>query len=318
MTMDRSRTARNREGLTILELLVAIGIVGLLAALLIPAVQHARETSRRAVCQNNLHQIGLAMHNIADANGAFPTSQEPESGFRRLLPYLDAHALRDALASQKVPASWTVPVFICPDDPVAEVNQVAAGESSYYFNDGTSFRLHPPQNGFRQGTRRDTRPRDVTDGLSQTAAMCERLVRHDAGGVPSQADLEQEQRRSFWWTQTRYEAPGEEALAVQQCRHHRTTVYPQFFGLSAINYFMPWGYDHMLPPNHPACYNGPEDFGIETDLALIPASSLHPGGVHTMLGDGSVHFVSETIDEKVWQALGTRNGHEAVALPFGS
>jgi hypothetical protein len=78
----------------------------------------------------------------------------------------------------------------------------------------------------------------------------------------------------------------------------------------------PTHYDHLLSPNHVGCFNGPEDFDINIDAFLVPASSNHAGGVHSLLADGSVHFVNESIDTAVWQALGTRNGAEAVAVPF--
>ncbi len=75
-------------------------------------------------------------------------------------------------------------------------------------------------------------------------------------------------------------------------------------------------YDHFLTPNSPGCYNNPEDFEVNFDITLVPASSLHDGGVNSLLADGSVHFISDSIDAAVWQALGTRNGQESVSVPF--
>lgn len=299
-----------------LEVLVVIAILGLLAALLLPAVQQARESSRRLICQNHLRQVGVALANVAERDGAFPTSGHPESGYLRLLPEFDAAAIGDALAAQQRPQSFRVPVLICPDDPVADVN-MQRGEVSYFFNDGTQFRLYDPTNGFRKSSREDTRPEEITDGLSQTIAMSERLVRPRVSSLPPVEQMEQELRRYFWWTETRYSGSGQEALAIEDCRHHRTTVDPQFAGLNAFQYHPAFGYDHMLPPNHPACYNGPEDFNVQVYLFLIPASSLHPGGVNSLKADGSVHFVAETIDAGVWQALGTRNGVESFEDPLG-
>lgn len=305
-----------REGVTLLEIIVVIAIVGLLAAVLLPAVHQAREISRQTICRNHLRQIGLAIANVADSAGAFPTAQSPESGYWRLLPYLDAGAIRDALTSRRSPDSFHVEAMVCPDDPVAHVNLVQ-GETSYYYNDGTQFRRYEPRNGFRKSNSEDTRPADVSDGLSQTAAMSERLVRPLVDPLPPPDEMEREPRRYFWWTETRFGGKGEEPLAIEQCRSHRTTVFPQFYGTNAMNYYLSQTYDHMLPPNHPGCYNGPEDFGVDTDLILTPASSQHPGGAHTLLGDGSVHFVNEQIDASIWQALGTRAGHETITSPFG-
>lgn len=299
-----------------LEVLVVIAILILLAALLLPAVQQARESGRRIICQNHLRQMGVALANVAERDGAFPTSGRPDSGYWRLLPELDAETLHAALTTDQEPQSFHVSVVICPDDPIADVN-MRYGEVSYFFNEGTQFRLYPPTNGFRKSSREDTRPEEITDGLSQTVAMSERLVRPQVNPLPPIEQMEQETRRYFWWTETRYSGTGEEALAIEECRFHRTSVFPQFAGLNSVNYHSTRGYDHMLPPNHAACYNGPEDFSVETDLFLVPASSLHPGGVNSLKADGSVHFVAETIDAGVWQALGTRNGVESFEDPLG-
>jgi hypothetical protein len=306
-----------RAGLTIVEVLVAVGILGLLAALLLPAVQEARAGAHRIQCQNHLRQLGLAISNVNEATGAFPTSSNPESGYWRLLPFVDAAALRQSLVSSLEPRTFQVPVLACPLDPIVEENMLY-GDVSYYFNDGTHFRVRDPLNGFRKSSKVDTRPRDISDGLSQTVSMSERLVRPLVAPIPAPEVMEDEPRRYFFWTERRYSGSGEEALAVEQCRFHRTTTDPQFFGANALNYWLSIGYDHMLPPNHPGCYNGPEDFDVQVLLAIIPASSLHFGGVNTLMGDGSVRFMSETIDPSVWQALGTRNGAEVVSDPLGS
>ena len=308
-----------RAGVTIVELIVAVGVAGLLMALALPAVQHARVTARRVTCQNNLRQFGVAINSHAEAHGVYPTTSAPgsaESAYWRLLPYFARSDLLDALrrsqAGGPFPDNLYIASFGCPDDPVVWLN-MKVGEASYFYNAGTRFRNTRPPNGFLKAT--DTSPRDITDGLSQTVAMSERLVSH----FPPPQDihsLESDPRRPFWWTQVRYGNPGDEPLAIEQCRSHRTTPFPQFMGMNVHNLSSLATYDHMLPPNHPACYNGPENFGIEPSLRLIPASSNHWGGVHSLLADGSVHFVSESIDAAVWQALGTRNGQETFALPF--
>lgn len=311
-----------RNGLTMVELLVVIAVIGILLALLLPAVQQIRGTARRLTCQNHLHQLGLAINNVADQTRRFPTSEFPERALLRLMPALDAEALsRQIIAASSSGGEWpqnySVPVLLCPDDPIAEFNQPTQGESSYYFNDGTTFRLHNPTNGFRKSRSEDTGVNDIADGYSQTVAMSERLVGHLYYPQASEAAMEREPRRYLWWTEQRFSRPGEELDAIDQCLNHRTTVTPQYFGLNALNYHISYGYDHFLPPNTAGCYNGPEDLEIETDLSLIPASSLHSGGANSLLVDGSVHFVSETIDADVWRALGSRNGQEAVTAPFG-
>jgi hypothetical protein len=127
--------------------------------------------------------------------------------------------------------------------------------------------------------------------------------------------MEREPKRYFWWTEVRYNQAGQEELAVEQCRYHRTTPFPQPYGLGALNLNSNAGYDHLLPPNHVACYNGPEDFDVDFDHLLVPASSNHQGRVHSLLGDGSVHSISESIDLGTWRALGTRNQNDLIG-PF--
>lgn len=318
MLVARRLEVSKRGGFTILEVLVVIGILGLLVSLLLPAVQQSRAAARRAACVNHLHQLGLAVHGVANETGAFPTAEQPEPALRRLLPWLGAGTIRDSLRADKKPESFFVETLLCPSDSVAEGNS-SIGESNYYFNDGSQLRTTRFTNGFRKSSRQDTRASEITDGLSQTAAMAERLVRPWsmlATDTSISADAENEPRRFFWWTESRYNAQGEEALAIEECRMHRTTAYPQFFGVNAPNYRLTHGYDHLLPPNDVGCYNGPEDFEIDIDAFLIPASSQHFGGVNVLMADGSVHFVNDHIDIDVWHALGTRNGMEAIANPF--
>src|SRR5690242_2608205 len=102
----RSTPTQNRFAFTLVELLVVIAIIGVLVALLLPAVQMARESARRMSCQNNLHQMGLALHNHENTNGKFPSggegtdwSQNPpgtafdlHSTFTRILPYIEQGA----------------------------------------------------------------------------------------------------------------------------------------------------------------------------------------------------------------------------------
>lgn len=306
-----------RRGLTLVEVLVVIAIIGILAALLFPAVQQARESSRRVVCKNNLRQFGLVLAEYADAHGVFPTSQLPESPYWRMLPYFEQGPLLEQIhawqqSGAASPDSWYIESYGCPDDPVVWEHMNAKGGTSYFFNEGTLFRIGE-LNGFHAGSR-DLRPSEIVDGLSQTVAMSERLVRDWAQKDP--AVMVREPRRFLWWTEVRYDQRGEEHLAAQQCRHHRTTPFPQFWGLASPNLGGNAGYNHLLPPNHPACYNGPEDFGINIDTFIVPASSNHHGGVNSLLADGSVQFINESIDELIWQALGTRDGVESVHLPF--
>ncbi len=121
-------------GFTLVELAVVLGILGLLAALLVPAVQQARSASRRVACMNHLRQLGLAMHNIVDATGGFPTSNNPQPGYWRMLPYLDQGALYERLVRYDIPEAFNVDVFNCPEDGWLSGE---VGEANYFLNSGT-------------------------------------------------------------------------------------------------------------------------------------------------------------------------------------
>ncbi len=287
-----------------------MAILGLLVAISLPAIQQSRESARRLQCQNNLKQIGLAMANVVQVTGKFPTAQlsDPATdspGMWRLLPYLDQVPLYEELMAHGSSSHCAVPEFVCPDDTRNPVSNY--GIPNYGFNDGTTFRLYDPTNGFRKDSRHDTTPAEITDGLSQTAAMAEQLaVVYEL----LQEDVDRNSERFPWWTETRYGGRGQELLAAQECRTHRTTQHPRAFGPSP-NY-RGMGYDHLLNPNENLCYNGPEDFDFDPTIAIIPPSSYHPGGVNVLFADGSVHFIQNQIAESVWRALGTRNGNETV------
>jgi prepilin-type N-terminal cleavage/methylation domain-containing protein len=318
---SKCRGRDHRPGLTLIEVLVVIALVGVLLALLLPAVQQARNKSREIACRNNLKQFGLALAEFAEVHRTYPTSQSPYGPYLRLLPYFEKAALLEEFerwqsGNGDSPKTWVVDNYGCPDDYLVWDQMREVGGVSYFLNEGTVWYNAPGGlNGFMIDRREDLKPRDVTDGLSQTVAMSERLVRASPWPPLEEDALESEPKRFFWWTEVRYTQHGEEELAVEQCRHHRTTPWPQPYGLGTLNLRGNDGYDHLLPPNHVACYNGPEDFDITFDHVLAPASSNHHGGVHSLLGDGSVHFISESIHLGVWRALGTRNAEDTVG-PF--
>ena len=198
-----------RRSFTLIELLVVIAVTGVLIALLLPAVQRAREAANRTACQNNLKQIGLALHNYHQALGSFPPAyqlQPPDDGFVRydntspgwgwgalLLPYLDQEPLARRIDPQRPledPGNATLRttelrIFTCPTDRntgvfmlLSETSQdlVQAATNSYAANYGYGFEIgERAQFGtgvfFRNS---DVRMADITDGLSTTLAIGER------------------------------------------------------------------------------------------------------------------------------------------------
>ncbi len=307
---------RRRTGFTLIELLVVIAIIGVLIALLLPAVQAAREAARRMQCTNNLKQIGLALHNYHDALGAFPPGQLPATSFSalsRILPFLEQGAIFNALNANLAyddPANDTIRttqlnVFLCPSDG-GNTQTDRGAATNYMANKGTEVIWQAPTGpnaGFREQTgvffyNRSVQMSDVRDGLSNTAFVSERVKADGSNAIVSPLE-------DVFFARTAPTTPDE---ALQQCLALDITnlanQFPLFMGA-------PWlhgqhTYQHISPPNGRSC-------GFFTVLrATMPPSSRHAGGVNVLLGDGSVRFVKATIDLKAWRALGSRDGGEIV------
>ncbi len=290
------------RGFTLLELLVVIAIIGILLALLLPAVQKVRSTAARIQCANNLKQLGLALHNYHDANSALPqgvTSEQPGepypriSWLARLLPYLEQDALWRATVGayeyQQVPFAdpphvafgTPVRVFSCPADSRTLDPQPTHGGrrpalTSYLGVLGTAY---DQTDGvlFRDSRVRLT---DITDGTSNTLMVGER---------PPSADL------WYGWWYAGYGQAGSGSADM-------------LLGVRERNFGGPYV---------AACPPGPYHFGpgrVTEQCDLFHFWSLHSGGAHFLFADGSVRFLRYEADG-VLPALATRAGGEVGALP---
>jgi prepilin-type N-terminal cleavage/methylation domain-containing protein/prepilin-type processing-associated H-X9-DG protein len=335
------RGSIRHRGFTLVELLVVMAIIGVLIALLLPAVQAAREAARRLDCRNNLKQIGLAMHNYHSVYNTFPPGRlvtqvdyqgHCYSAYAHLLPYLEANTLFAQIdfnanpedAVNAVAMNQTIPYFLCPSD---QHNKLQGNNAvhNYPLSTGTTYPVSPrnangtPVTGiFFENSR--VRLADITDGSSQTVCVSETVL---AEGGPTTWDgvsptngfvltrgNDNKDNTNNGPALTDYASQCSGAgLMLQQTRGSRWLY-------GAPGHSM---YNHMRTPN---------DFGVDcrggnphstaTDvlwrnLSLnVTAHSRHPGGVQALFCDGHVQFVSNSIDLQTWQSLGTRAGSEVV------
>lgn len=300
--------ARQRDrhylGFTLVELLVVIAIIGVLIALLLPAVQAARDAARRSQCQNNLKQLGLAIHNYESATRRLPTGGQgtdftvtpPSTTFDRhslftmLLPYLEqANSFRQfdlKFAYNETPgneqaARQYIPMLNCPSNVWRE-NQL--DQEGYGFTDyGATYYVDiDPVTGQRDKNRRaagglvagGSRIGEITDGLSNTIAIAEDVGR-DERMIPNYSDPTAGGLRRFW----RWAEPD------------------NAFGISkAIN-------------NNASPLGGPSDC-LWQDNNCGPNDeifSFHTGGAFAVLCDGSVRFLAESLPAQSIRALVTRD-----------
>jgi prepilin-type N-terminal cleavage/methylation domain-containing protein/prepilin-type processing-associated H-X9-DG protein len=338
----------HRRGFTLVELLVVIAIIGILVALLLPAVQAAREAARRSQCQNHLKQIGLAINNYHSVHNCFPPGRLRTvvdgqgrcfSTYAHLLPYLEANSLYQLIdfnANPDDPAlngtalGQTIPFFLCPSDSHKilqsnVVNGVIVNSAvhNYPLNTGTTYPLSPRNPGgvavtgvfFENST---VGFRDLLDGSSQTVCISE-TVKADAGGPTTWDGVSK--TNGFVLTQGNDNATNGPELTDYATQCHGSGLQLQQTRGSRWLYGAPGHsmYNHIRPPNDPDvdCRGG-LPHSIRTNfwwdrLSLnVAARSRHPGGVHALFCDGHIQFVSNTIQVATWQALGSRAGGEVV------
>src|SRR4051812_1153457 len=345
---SRSRPAK-LAAFTLVELLVVIAIIGVLVALLLPAVQSAREAARRSQCLNNLKQLGVALQNFASAEKHFPPGSvaktyadqpnHPQTFYRwsslaHLLPYIENQSVRDSLdlslplympgagypvaEKNKIGVAQVVREFLCPSDIAQPVksqwgptNYVACAGSGagggtpfetdgvFYVNSATTFAK-------------------IVDGSSHTAAMSESLLGEDTqldaggfgGATPERAykftlgfsvladltDVRCNATQSYNSTQ----GNGNDPRGFAWCSgEYRCALYNHYYtpNASSFDCITSVTVDPTLPPQK-----------LYSAYGWRAARSKHPGGVNTLLADGSVRFVDNGISLAAWKALSTYNG----------
>lgn len=298
------------NGFTVVELLVSVGVISILMALLLPAVQSVRESSRQIQCKNNLHQIGIAVHSFhdqytyIDASRTLETivAQMGEAPMAAAFKASDEAVLngtRNDLSAIQSPRS-----YVCPSDSLARRNEKHV---SYALNCGSTL-------GQSSGVRKRRAPyqfrfSEATDGLSSTSLFAEKLVPLPDLELLREADGRKSPLRYDWRTEVEFRR-GEERAVFQHC----TSPEVRAIATRGTHYFYtlrygdPPYYDHILPPNNWS-FTSLGDHGV----GPFASSSQHVGGVQILFLDGSVDFVSSDVDVEVFWKLGTIAGGEPAA-----
>jgi prepilin-type N-terminal cleavage/methylation domain-containing protein/prepilin-type processing-associated H-X9-DG protein len=305
---------RNPRGFTLVELLVVIAIIGILVALLLPAVQAAREAARRIKCTNSLKQLGLASHSFHDSHREFPpgldqikVNQSPKyrgtSLFTFLLPHYEQgnlladwdydFPLNNTQGGEAARSATILSMLLCPSDQIRKNPTVIDGRyygvSSYGGNGGTRS-THPKKatcDGifYTTGPASEPEPNQkpvklsmVMDGTSQTILFGER----------NHFDRNFETFAAVGWVDS-LDLFG--TWAAIGGRKNIADVTMSAY--TVINYEIPFDYANLGSASPPA--SSASDFEVYEDRRESAFGSRHPGGANFALTDGSVRFLSETL-----------------------
>lgn len=319
---------RRRPAFTLVELLVVIAIIGTLVALLLPAVQAAREAARRAQCLNHLRQMSLAAQNYHDTVQRFPSGwQAPTnaSALCFLLPFLEQGNRANAFdwtadfngTANAAARAQDVKVYLCPSDgsPTRYTSNGPAGRNNYMANLGDRANWAENDNGNRKAAtgifyrRSVVRMAEITDGTSNTAMFSE-CIRGPVSAPTTSQTLHVANELAFgtWDGNAAHDTEMPAGCATNSGTTHNYRGGQYYRG----SYFSTAFYNHTLPPNYKArdCIRA-----TGLDSGHFAARSLHPGAVNVTMCDGSVRTVSDGVDMVAWRAAGSRFGGEVAALP---
>jgi prepilin-type N-terminal cleavage/methylation domain-containing protein/prepilin-type processing-associated H-X9-DG protein len=345
----------SRRAFTLIELLVVIAIIVLLMALLLPAIQKVREAANKMICQNNLKQIGIALHHYHNDMSKFPMGKGPNylstlptaaayarwSVHSQILPYIEQDSLFKSIDFRFPPetpgmggvinfmpayqnpgrvnadASRTsVKMFLCPSDGATRPGGWQ-GVNNYYGSQGVQF-LCDLSEKLKSTIAPDEGPDGVFYYLSETkfSGIYDGTSNTAFFSEKMRGDGNPSPRADM------FVMPNQstlDATCMTCCALDPSTATP-LTSKQGNSWVMGemccTTYNHVFTPNTTTCA-GIGFPGNMANMAMqVPPSSWHPGGVNVLFGDGSVRFILNGIDLQTWRAIGTRNGGEYFNLDY--
>ncbi len=329
---------KNRIAFSLVELLVVIAIIGILTALMLPAVQSARESARRSTCLNHLRQIALAMHTYESAMGHLPAGSIAQadpadhatphtfyrwSAFAQILPQLESSTLRAQLnlslpmyrkdfsiPDENRPAlAQVIPLLLCPSDRQEQVHP-SFGPTNYAASSGSGNDGGSPHSA--DGIffiNSNVQLAEIADGTSNTIFLAECLLGQTVTPLTPRHEIDE--RFAYVFATA---APLNQG-ACDGSGLFNFTDPPSFSW--ANGEFRSTLYNHYRPPNSVEfdCVSAKLIAPITERYAAFgwrSTRSLHPGGVNAARADGSASFFASDINPRTWRALSTRHGEETL------